>query len=419
MRRRKPVWRREGMPASPRILYVADAYPQSLFAATPVGIVRALRQLGAEVDVVFLSHNGRDVIRGLEKGVHLLRCGRRSYRASGIALLKLFALLARNCSRFDVIIVEPNMVLALVPLSLLRRLGGGRPCIVLDVRTQPVEVPDNLRGRLAEVKFNLAIDVARRFFDGMLVITEEMEKYVRVRRGALSFPVGIWTSGIDTTLFDPKLSYEPLELFCRRFVIMYHGQLSPARGLSNILLALDKVRREYPEVFFFCVGSGAMKGKLQKLVRSLALDDHATIRDPLPHFEIPRYIKGADIGILAFPDLSWWRVQSPLKLFEYLAMETPVIATDIPMNRSVIRSCDCAFLIQDNTPERIAEGIKMAIRNRERLSIMGEAGRKLVAKEFTWVRQAESIIEYLKGMESRRCGHSAPSNRPSHSEAVV
>lgn len=388
------------MVVGPRILFVADAYPQSLFSATPIGIVRALRKLGADVEVMFLSKDGRDTIPGLDR-VHLLRCGLRSYRTSMVALLKLIGFLARHRSPYDVVIVEPNMAPALVPFAFLRRWGCRFPLMILDVRTQPVEVPDNLRGRMAEAKFDAALGIAIRFFDGMLVITEEMDLYVRERKGNHLLPVGVWTSGIHLEMFNPQIDQPAVEMFEDRFVILYHGQLSLTRGLDNVVLAVDEVRRQHPEILVFFVGSGAMRQPLEKLIAALGLQDHAAVRDPVPHAEIPRYIKSADIGILPFPDHIWWRTQSPIKLFEYLAMETPVIATDIPMNRSVIRWHQCAFMIPDNSPVRIAEGIKKALEARTELSAMGKEGRRLVEEEFTWDRQAERILTHLQGLGLR------------------
>jgi len=230
----------------------------------------------------------------------------------------------------------------------------------------------------------------------MLVITEEMERYLRERKGRNPLSTGIWTSGINLEQFNPYAVYPPVDLFRERFVVMYHGQLSPGRGLDKALLALDIVRHEFPEVFAFFVGSGAMKKKLAEMINTLGLREHAMVSDPVPHSEVPRLLKSADIGILPFPDHEWWRGQSPIKLFEYFAMETPVIATNIPMNRSVIGAHDCAFVIPDNSPAQIAAAIRQAITEKERLPQMGAVGRQLVQSTYTWDRQAERILSYLE-----------------------
>jgi glycosyltransferase involved in cell wall biosynthesis len=100
--------------------------------------------------------------------------------------------------------------------------------------------------------------------------------------------------------------------------------------------------------------------------------------------------------MLAFPDHEWWSVQSPLKLFEYFAMAKPVIATDIPMNTSVIGAMKCAFLIKNNTPDDICAGIKLAMATKDRLSEMGAEGRSLVEKTYSWREQASKIGAYLQ-----------------------
>jgi glycosyltransferase involved in cell wall biosynthesis len=392
------------MKSGPRILYIADAYLQSLFAATTIGIARALKNLGARIEPMFLSADTRDVLDEFETA-HYIRCGNRSYRASALAIISIMGFLLRYWKRYDFVIVEPNAALALVPFASARRVFPRLPQIVMDVRTQPVEVAPNLKGRLAEFKFTLALKIAARLFDGMLVITKEMGSYVRSKTAprSLPYPIGIWTSGITLELFNPDAYHAPVDLFKEKFVVMYHGQLSPTRGLDNILYAVDMVRGHYPEILAFFVGSGSMKERLVEMIKTLKLCGHAVVCDPIPHHEVPRYIKGADVGILAFPDHEWWRVQSPIKLFEYLAMETPVIATDIPMNRNVMQGHDCGFLIEDNTPERIAEGIKQAIQKKNELRRMGSVGRALVESEYSWDRQAEKILRYLAFLKNSPC----------------
>ena len=141
-----------------------------------------------------------------------------------------------------------------------------------------------------------------------------------------------------------------------------------------------------------------MRRKLTGMATGMNLDSHMLIHGPVAQQEVPRYVRYADAGILAFPDHEWWNVQSPLKLFEYLAMAKPVIVTDIPMNKSVVGDSPCAFLIRDNSPEQIAAGIRQAIADRASLTARGVAGRALVEKEYTWSAQAHKIIRYLDGL---------------------
>lgn len=380
-----------------KILFITDSDIDGLASTTHIEITRALRELGHEVEPVFLCHNRAGDFQDVSP-MHLLSYKSGSYLSSLWMYLELIFLIVRNCNRYDYVIVEPNSALSLFPFALFRSIFPVVPKMVLDVRTQPVEVPDNWRGSIAKMKFVITINMAARFFSGLLAITDEMAKYLK-KITKIRMPIGIWTSGVNIDLFDPHKEYEDIPYVKERFVLMYHGVFSQTRGLDRIILAVDEIRKEYPDVLMFFLGDGFMREKMKQMIVEMGLSNNVIVHDPVPIRQIPRYLIKAHVGILAFPDHEWWSVQSPLKLFEYFAMAKPVIATDIPMNRNVIGDTNSAFLIKNNSPEEICAGIKMAITNKEHLSEMGAAGRSLVEKEYTWRKQAHKIVTYLKTLQ--------------------
>jgi glycosyltransferase involved in cell wall biosynthesis len=383
------------MKSKPKVLYIANAYIESFHSTSRIEISKALKKMGLEIEPMFFYKDAKHTILGLSP-IHFVRCYRRSYLNSVRTLIKVAFFLLFKFKKYEFVIIEPNAVFALLPFALAKRIFPLKSKILLDIRTQPVEVPQNIRGMIMEAKFDLSIKIALRYFDGMIVITEGMEKFIRKKGNFINFPIGIWTSGVNLELFNPKAEYELITFSQQRFVVMYHGTLSPNRGLDNVLLAAENLRKEYPEIFILFLGSGEMEDKLKGLIQTMNLHENAMVHKPVPYLHIPRYIKAAHVGILPFPNLEWWNVQSPLKLLEYLAMEKPVIASDIPMNRDVVKSRNCAFFIKDNSPEQIYEGIKKAIAHKEDLTIMGALGRAIVEKEFTWEHQAKKILDYLK-----------------------
>ena len=51
--------------------------------------------------------------------------------------------------------------------------------------------------------------------------------------------------------------------------------------------------------------------------------------DAKPLSEIPALIAKCDLPVLPFPDFLPWRVSSPIKLMEYMAMGKPVLVPDM------------------------------------------------------------------------------------------
>lgn len=106
---------------------------------------------------------------------------------------------------------------------------------------------------------------------------------------------------------------------------------------------------------------------------------------PKQYAELPRYLRGFDVGIIPYRDSEITRNANPLKLLEYLASGIPVVSTDLPAVRPF---CDCLTLASDaNSYEK---GIAHALE--ERSPVAAEKRQKLAA-ENSWsarVAQVES-----------------------------
>lgn len=363
-------------------------------------ILQALADQKLEVRASFNFIQTTLPVRGLEK-VWMLRLRAKNL----LGMILLFAeqqlVLMRNLDA-DVVVVWPfNLHQTLLLWFLWRKiLRRRRPKFVLDVRTLPVELPDNWRGKLRQKRFDTSVRLSFRYFDGLTMITEKMKRDLQTQANDFKKKICVWSSGVDPNLFDPENVEDcRSELgFKDRFVIMYHGILSPNRGLQQAIEAIAMVRKSQPEVIFFLLGKGPAQTELEGQIRNLGLENHVLIHPPVPLEEVPRYIKSADVGILPFPDLDWWNTSSPIKLNEYLAMGKPVVVTDIAAHRAALGKLKCGFFVPNHQPDSLAHGIKTVIEKASELRALGEIARKTAIEHFTWKRQARKIKVYFQDL---------------------
>ncbi|MFX1514196.1 MAG: glycosyltransferase family 4 protein, partial [Promethearchaeota archaeon] len=320
-----------------------------------------------------------------------------------VALL-IFLPLYIIVSNPDYIITDPDISIfgfALVlPLSKLRRIR-----VVLDVRSTPVEIV-GFQGFLRNFSFTTAIFIARKFFDGMTIITPTMKKEICKKFNINPEGVGIWSSGVSTVLFS--LGHHYLEgaglrkkhRLSKKFVVLYHGVFSANRGLTETVEAMDVVRRTNPNMVFFLLGSGPLSCDLKDLIQRKKLQNNVIIHDSVKHEEVPKYIAMSDVGILPLPNLPDWRHQCPLKLLEYLAMKRVVIITDIPAHRDVVGNKKCGIYISSNDPGEIADAMIYAYENRVNLKKWGQLGLKIIPKKYDWEKVANDLENYLLSLQT-------------------
>jgi glycosyltransferase involved in cell wall biosynthesis len=302
----------------------------------------------------------------------------------------------------DFIITQPTIpitsFISTFPISRIKRIK-----ILMDIRTVPVQT--GLRGFLHDFLFTTSILVAKKFFDGITIITSSMKEEICRKYNLNPDLIGVWSSGVSPTLFNPE-TWIPygLEIRARlglvsRFVVFYHGVLSPNRGLVETIEAIKLLRNEHPEVVLFLLGSGPLTPVLKELVEKDKLNSNVIIHDKVDYEDVPKYISMSDVGIIPLPDLHYWRSQSPLKLLEYLAMEKVVINSDIPAHRDIIGEETCGIYIPLINSAEIAKSIIYALQNKNKLKNWGKIGRSIILTGYTWQIIASDLESYMQSLD--------------------
>lgn len=271
---------------------------------------------------------------------------------------------------------------------------------ILDIRSTPVETVGS-RGTLQRFWFAASVLVAKRFFDGMTTITPLMRKEICDDFNLSSERIGIWTSGVSTSLFNPeKHSEEAIALrqalgLSDKFVVFYHGVFSASRGLTETLGAIKILKQKCPNIALFLLGSGPLLDRLKSMVDELGLQHNVIIHNSVGHEQVPAFICLSDVCILPLQFSPYWRYQCPLKLLEYLSMKKVAIVTDLPANRMVIGDAKCGIYLSSVEPLEIAESIEYAYANKDKLENWGEFGRPIVEEKYTWEKVVASLEKYL------------------------
>jgi glycosyltransferase involved in cell wall biosynthesis len=163
-------------------------------------------------------------------------------------------------------------------------------------------------------------------------------------------------------------------------VIIYIGTMDKLRHLNSLIHSFSKVVANKKNVTFLMVGDGSDKINLERLTNDLGLKNKVIFTGQVSPYDIPNFIDASDIGVSPIPPLSFYKLSSPIKLFEYMAMSKPVVANEeIPEQKEVLQESGGGILVQFNDSS-FANAIIDLLDDPERAKEMGKKGRDWVLK---------------------------------------
>jgi len=293
----------------------------------------------------------------------------------------------------DAIIIDYSVNLMTMPILLIRKIFNKRTKIILDIRTLPVKV-QSFRSQIKIFLFSLYM--AKITSDGITFITHFMREFCSKHINLLNKKTSIWTSGFNDEIFNPDKYLPSREN--DSFKLFYHGGLSVSRGIGSLIQSVKLLRDKNYPVSLLLIGNIVDKEEINDIVQKNKLQKFCKILTPVSYEEVPQMIKNCDLPVIPLPAFIGWRVSSPIKLIEYMAMGKSVVLTDIEAHRNVANSYEFAFFADSSKPKHIAAAVEQAYKRKSDLCELGEKARELALKKYTWGLQADSLLSFIKSL---------------------
>ena len=141
---------------------------------------------------------------------------------------------------------------------------------------------------------------------------------------------------IDHSVCD-RMHLELLSLFSDKvdFIAMYHGAVSPIRGIELIMEAVASNEK----IGLAIIGNGdsQYKDSLIQLGKELGIANRIYFHNAVNIKDLWKYVGAADVGVIASPAKMKNALYSlPNKFFENIQSETPVICPDYPAMKELV-----------------------------------------------------------------------------------
>jgi glycosyltransferase involved in cell wall biosynthesis len=138
------------------------------------------------------------------------------------------------------------------------------------------------------------------------------------------------------------------------------------------------------------------RARLERLAADLAVGDRLAITGLVPPGDVAaRLARAAALVLPNTATVISERFTSPLKLFEYLWCERPIVASDLAAIREVLTHEETALLVPPGDAAALARALERLAADPTLASALGRAARDK-APSFTWERRAERLRPVLE-----------------------
>jgi glycosyltransferase involved in cell wall biosynthesis len=256
--------------------------------------------------------------------------------------------------------------------------------------------------------------------DLISVVSEPLRQHV-LARGIQAERIIVLPNGVDPERFRPDLDGAPMRerlgLGGRR-AIGFIGTFGPWHGVETLAEAFIRLLRRRPdlngEVALVLIGDGSRRPGVKSMLQAAGALGNVVLTGLVPQAEGPAYLAACDILALPTvpnPDGSLF-FGSPTKLFEYMAMGRPIVATSLGQTTEVLADGRNALLVAPSDSEAMCRALERVIGDPDLGQKLGMLARQDVLQRHTWQRHVAGL---LARMEAFAGADATRTSSPPHS----
>jgi glycosyltransferase involved in cell wall biosynthesis len=204
-----------------------------------------------------------------------------------------------------------------------------------------------------------------------------------VARGVPRESIRVIYNGVDSSRLTPRpAERSPTPLF------VYLGRLKKYKRVDIVIRAFAELN--VPAARLEIAGTGDYRASLERLVKSLRLEDRVKFLGFISEEDKIHLLRRAWASALASPKEGWG-----ISNLEAAACGTPVIAANSPGIRESVVDGETGFLVGQNDISAMAAAMRGILQSPEMVGVLGAAGRRF-AETFTWDRSARETLAHLE-----------------------
>jgi len=254
-------------------------------------------------------------------------------------------------------------------------LISGKVCRIPVVATLHGWIENGFKGKI----FTKLDKTILRFFDHVICVSERMKEEV-LPLGIKEEKVSVLHNALVIDNFRRNLEDRSFrrEIGAGEETLLVGniGRFSPEKGQADFVLAASAVLKKHKDARFVLIGKGNDEARLRELAQDLGIRNEIIFAGYRTN--MVNVYNSLDLVVQ-----SSYTEGMPNVILETLAMEVPVIATDVGGTSEAVTDNETGILIQPGKPEEMAARILDFVKDKDAFQRMAEKGRKVIEAKFS------------------------------------
>lgn len=285
----------------------------------------------------------------------------------------------------------------LIPVGLLLRLLGKK--VIYDIHEYNAEtvltkhwLPTGARGAVSRAVMWLDRYAVRKM-SSVVVVNEHMAELFRA---GLSLPRPIVAVHNYPEL--PEVAGDAGHS-CDEPVAIYVGSLSKDRGLEILLEMGERLKRAHAQARVQVLGPLDLAGVRAEYAfvdrwGAYGVEHLGTVA----HRDVAKRLRHARVGLIPWLPTPNHLKGIPVKLFEYMLAELPVVASDFGFISQIVRDTGCGLLVPPGDAAALSKAIEVLLRDPSRAAEMGQRGRMAVLDRYNWGSEEKKLLALYESL---------------------
>lgn len=238
--------------------------------------------------------------------------------------------------------------------------------------------------------------------DLIVVVSQALQDEL-LQRGINQDKILVNPNGVDVERFHPMVDAWELKQslgWSANRVIGFIGTFGRWHGadvLVEAFVALSRSHERFEDVRLLMIGDGQMRQYCEERAQALNIASKVHFTGAVPQVEGPRWLAACDCLVAPHvPNVDHSQFfGSPTKLFEYMAMGRPIVASKLGQMDELLQHKRNAWLVEPGNSDALFHGLSAVMSDNVLAQQMGRQARVDVVEKYTWLAHTQRIVNRL------------------------